>query len=227
MGKKENIGNRAGFTLLEILVAISIGAVIMGAIYVAYDNQQKAYVASDQVAAMQQNIRSALYIMGSQIREAGCNPTEKIFPVPGFVAAGPTSLQFTCDIAGNVTHPNQSDGDTDDANENITFTLSGSTITRTDNNTPPATPQDIADGITNLEFNYILKDNSTTTAPTASQLSEIRAVQISILARARIPSKLLNSTTYTTASGATWGPFNDYYRRRFASTTIQCRNMGL
>lgn len=225
MTGKQDIRDQDGFTLLEILVAIGISSVIMGAIYLSYDNQQKSFQASDQIAEMQQNIRSAMLIMGNELREAGCDPTG--FAHAGFVAASSQSVAFTRDIAGNAISPNESDGDTDDPNEDITFAFSSAngTITRKDNNSGnPA--QAIADGITDLEFNYVLDTGATTLTPTSSQLSHIRAVQISILAKARIPNKILDKITYTTASGAKWA-VNDYYRRRFASTTIKCRDMGL
>ncbi|MGD9662582.1 MAG: hypothetical protein AB7U63_15045 [Porticoccaceae bacterium] len=51
-------------------------------------------------------------------------------------------------------------------------------------------------------------------------------MQISLLARADRPdTQFTNTETYTTASGAVWGPYNDNFRRRFQIITVQCRNM--
>jgi type IV pilus assembly protein PilW len=44
--------------------------------------------------------------------------------------------------------------------------------------------QPVAEDIDAVEFNYVLDDGTQTTAPTAAQLPDIRAVEISILARA-------------------------------------------
>lgn len=243
MKKKAIMRTQWGFTFLELLFAISVGAIVMGGIYAAYSTQQKAFQSSDQIAEMQQNLRAAMVIMGKEIREAGCDPNT-VKANAGFVSASIGSMRFTRDIAGNSLRPDESDGDTADPNEDITlgFTAADDSdadgiadgggadwskvanLIRQDNNAGGGA-QPIAEGIAAIEFNYVLSDNTTTTAPALNQLGLIRAVQISLLAKATSPGKLLNKEVYTTASGATWGPFNDYYRRRFASTTIKCRDM--
>ena len=53
----------SGFTLVELLVAMVISLVVMGGIYSTYHSQQKSYLVQEQVAAMQQNLRSAMYNM--------------------------------------------------------------------------------------------------------------------------------------------------------------------
>jgi type IV pilus assembly protein PilW len=60
-----------GFTLLELLVAMVISLVVMGAIYGTFKSQQDSFVIQDQVTAMQQNLRAALYAMNRDIQMAG------------------------------------------------------------------------------------------------------------------------------------------------------------
>ena len=60
-----------GFTLIELLVAMAITGIVAGAIYTAFQSQQKSYLIQEQVAEMQQNLRAAMDIMVREIRMAG------------------------------------------------------------------------------------------------------------------------------------------------------------
>ena len=100
-----------GFTLIELLIAMAVSGIVMALIISAHGSQQRAHVTQQQVVDMQQNIRAAMYLMESEIRMAGCDPTEN--DVAGIQTAGPNSIGFTMDIDGN--------GNTTGTNENITF----------------------------------------------------------------------------------------------------------
>ncbi len=64
------MGNK-GITLIELLIALVIGAIIVGGIYRVYIAQTRAYTVQDQVIEVQQNIRSAMEILLRDIRMAG------------------------------------------------------------------------------------------------------------------------------------------------------------
>lgn len=63
-----------GFTLVELLVTIVVASIAMSGILSVYVSQTKAYAVNDDLADMQQNLRAALYLMKSDIRNAGRNP---------------------------------------------------------------------------------------------------------------------------------------------------------
>ncbi len=122
------MGKRAGFTLIELMIAMAIAAVVLAGVYMSYLSQQKSYVIQDQVSAMQQNLRAAMDMMERDIRMAGLDPTNGMgagnFGITSVAnnAAGNASLQFTEDlngsgvsVVGGVTVV--------DNNEDITFTL--------------------------------------------------------------------------------------------------------
>ncbi len=63
-----------GFSLTELLVAMVMVGIVMAAVYSTYKSQQDTYVAQEQVAEMQQNLRASLYQMARDLRMAGFNP---------------------------------------------------------------------------------------------------------------------------------------------------------
>lgn len=221
-----------GFTLVELMVAMAISSIIMASIYLAYTSQQKVYTIQNAVVEMQQNIRSALLVMGDELRMAGYDPNQ--LGTAGITSASATTLTFTL-VADNDTEDNDNDGTTDEPGElkTVTYDLydaynDGINDIGRQIGAAPSTKRALAENIENLEFSYILADNSTTTAPSTSDLKKIRSVRISILARSiRQDRDSINNTVYTRGSGLTWGPFGDRIRRRLLVETINCRNLGL
>ena len=63
--------NPNGFTLIELLIAMAITGIVAGAIFTAFQSQQKSYFIQDQVAEMQQNLRASMDIIARDIRMAG------------------------------------------------------------------------------------------------------------------------------------------------------------
>lgn len=248
----------AGFTLIELLIAMVITMIIVGAIYSAYKSQQDSYLAQEQVAETQQNLRVALVFLTNDIRMAGFDPTSTGNPT--IVSASSGAIHITKDSTGGESDGDDNDedgttdesdestygdGDTADAGEDVQYGLSDDDNSNgiadsLEAGTQGASDDDhsdlgrdtggglqaIAENIDCIEFFYTMDDGTQTLTPPAANLDDIRAVEVSILARANhMDREFNNNITYTTASGDTWGPFNDNYRRRFVSMTIQARNM--
>jgi type IV pilus assembly protein PilW len=97
--KKTNKGKHLhGFSLVELLVAMAITAVVMTAVFKIYTTQQNSYLLQEQVAEMQQNGRTAKYVMTKEVRMAGYDPTG--LAKAGFITAGGNIIHFTMDITG-------------------------------------------------------------------------------------------------------------------------------
>lgn len=214
-----------GFTLVELLVAVFVAAIIMAGVYSAYSSQQKSYMAQEQMAEMQQNLRSAMHFMAKEIRMAGCNPLGSADDA-GFQAVAANTVTFSMDIRGqSAALP--PDGDTGDPNESIVYSLSdwnGDGINDLMRSTPPTGNAPIAENIDALNFVYLDADENVTMDRFA-----VRSVQICLVARTgRRDPGFVNTTTYTNLQGTTiLAAQNDDFRRRMLSTHIKCRNMGL
>ena len=223
-----------GFTITELLVAMVIAGIVMTAIYSVYSSQQKSYVTQEQAAAMQQNLRAAMFYVARDIRMAGCDPTGNANA--GIITADATSIHFTKDTRG-AAHGSASDGDTLDPDENITYSLYDA-YSDGDNDlgrkVGDGNNQPVAENIDALAFTYIFADGDAglpdeTDADPTNDCNDIRSVQITIVARAERPDRGYTDTqSYTNKQGTViLAAQNDHFRRRFLTTTIKCRNLGL
>ena len=200
-----------GFSLIELLIAMVISTMILGAVYGAYKVQQDHGLAQEQVTEMQQNLRVGLNALVREARYAGYDPDDKGYGITGI---GANTFSFTMDNDDGGMDSREfalySPGDADaDDTSSVRITSSGSAV---------------ADNIEALEFRYLNEDNDVTTIA-----QDIRSVIITMLARADNPDrKFTNVMTYTSPSGTTWDPTpDDNFRRRMQSVTVKLRNMGL
>jgi type IV pilus assembly protein PilW len=228
--------NHKGFTLIELLVAMTVGLVVMAGVSMTFRSQQKSYLLQEQMAAMQQNLRAAMYHMEREIRMAGCDPNQTASAQ--FVTANATSITFTQDITG-ATEGSLPDGDTDDPNENITYYLNdidgdglGDELRRNDPN--GIGDQVIADNISALNFVYLRQDGTRIDDGAGNVtvgIPQIRSVEITLLARTgRGDRGFQNNTVYTNQAPVPdpiFGPAGDNRRRKLLTTCIKCRNLGL
>ena len=74
-----------GVTLIELLIALVISAIIVAALYRAFVSQQKSYTVQERVADMQQNVRVAINRMMREIRMTGFGNVGDVLSQPGGV----------------------------------------------------------------------------------------------------------------------------------------------
>jgi type IV pilus assembly protein PilW len=241
---RDRQNKQQGFTLVELLVAMAMVGIVMAAVYSTYKSQQDTYVAQEQVAEMQQNLRASLYQMGRDIRMAGFNP-QRAPNVGGFVSQLPddgigettsdsTNIAFTIDENANgVIDP--------DDDEQIAYRLDNATNTLQKFRVSDDTWITVADNIDALDFVYLDPSGTDITAnvianPTTlyaatnlPYIESIRSIELSVVARTgNIDQSFPGTAAFTNQQGnVILAAQSDNRRRRLLSTAILCRNMGI
>jgi prepilin-type N-terminal cleavage/methylation domain-containing protein len=75
-----------GFTLVELLVALAISGLVLGAVFKIFNTSQQNYVVQEEVAEMQQNLRVAKMFLERDVRMAGAG----IMDVGDLIVGGTT-----------------------------------------------------------------------------------------------------------------------------------------
>ena len=166
--KQEN-----GFTLLELLVVMALSGIVMASLYATFLSQQRSYQMTEQVVAVQQNLRGAMYYMERDIRIAGYDP--KRTNDFGVTAISAQSITVTMDT-GKADGTGKDDGIMKfEHGETITYAYNAgeNTITRDPNDSSGA--QRIAENVTGLTFTGLTATGATTTAG-----ANVRSVDITI-----------------------------------------------
>lgn len=112
--------------MVELMVVLAISSIVLTLMYQTYTAQLKSHTTQQELVEMQQNMRAALYLIEREIRMAGYAP-EGGLADPPITAAGADSISFAMDITDG-TSLDQSDGDTGDAGEVVTYALSGGLV---------------------------------------------------------------------------------------------------
>ena len=235
--RKKSSRHQHGFTLVELIVAMAMTGIVMAAIYSTYKSQQDSYVAQEQVAEMQQNLRAALYMMARDIRMAGFNPADSP-AVDGFVTAlpddpGPVTSTDSTNIAFIIDRDEDGTVDTDDHNEQIAYRFDNANnrLEKFMYNVSAAAWQweIISENIDALDFVY-RDQNGNPIVISATTLEDIRSVDITIVAiTGREDEDFTDTQAYfnqETPPTQILAAQNDHFRRRLLTTNVACRNMG-
>ena len=250
--RKASTNVQAGFTLVELLVAIAMLGIVMTAIYSTFKSQQDSYVAQEQVVEMQQNLRASLYMMVKDMRMAGFNPSKKS-NVGGVVTRLPSDDRTDANITKtNETHiaftlDRNFDGEinADDDDEQIAYRLyidAGNDIYELQKFKVGNDDDEwltVAENIDALDFEYRDKDGNYITqdvidnpnvvyADGLSFIDSIRSIEIAIVARTGRQDKSFSGTPkyFNQKGDEVLDAQNDNNRRRFMSVTVLCRNLG-
>ncbi len=209
-----------GMTLVELLVAMVVGALVIGAALSLFEHNHRLYHEQDEIVIMQQEMRAILSQMATQIRMAGFDPTR----AGGFGFAhrsgigdpdhgrvtNATAIYFTMDAnRDGVLQENGTGSNDEHGGYRLNVQDDGSTKPAPDGvlrcfETGAVTWQPAATNIQSLDFTYFDAQGNAT-----ADLSAIRGVRITVVAAASGKRAHLNIDTRT------------------MTTRVQCRNLGL
>jgi len=194
----------SGFTLVEVLIAMSISLVVIMSLYSAFTLQYKNINVQEQVAEMQQSARVAMDRMIQDIRMAGYNPTRALAsPAIGTINAAADSIQFTLDVT-NAAGTGIPEGDTQDMNENITFGIftSGDIQRLGRKAIAGGNYQTMAEHVQSILLTYYDRNGNILTAPVSAP-SEIRRIKVSLTVRTAKQDPNYGYRTFTLESFVT------------------------
>ncbi len=166
--------HQRGVTLAELLVALGISTVILGAIYTVYLTQTKTQIVQEDVVGMQQEIRAALNLLVRELRMAGYDPrgvNADNDPTNDFegIVYNPFHLHIQADLSGN--------GNLSEANESIQYSHDTTTLTLR-RRTGRGGWQPLADQVQAFSVEYFDQDGQPTTTS-----AHIRTVELTITAQ--------------------------------------------
>lgn len=230
------LGCHRGFTLVELIVVIGIFSVVMAAIYSVFVRSNRVYISQEEVVAAQQEARSALEILGREIRMAGLiaadnqpggldlitgaayagNPDSAIEIATVDVGNKTTTLAFKSDLDddGNTDAVRYVYYHSDHATASRQNTLYRETLTWSGGvwaNPGGVGEQLFLENIQNLTLTYQMADGTSNTAP--ANLEDIRGVIINLVAQ--------------TAHAVEPYEGGKFVRTRQLISNIQIRNLGL
>jgi type IV pilus assembly protein PilW len=203
----------AGFTLVELMIAMLLGIIVLGAMYGVFTIQNKHLTNQEQIVEMQQNARMAIDHITREIRMAGYDPKKTGYFTFQLAASNDratshSSIAFTYDYNGDgIQYWNDS--------EQVAFRVENGVLQRF--STGSVHWQPLVENIESLAFAYTLKDGAVIappTDPTAAQLANVDTVTIAVTAKAAKEDPGYTDPTY-----------NDHYRRYTLTASVSPRNL--
>jgi len=176
--------SRSGFSLVELMIAMVIAIVSLGAIYGVFASVQKTSTSNEVTARVMQSLRTSVDFMESDIRMAGLDRFGSA--AAGIEVATATNLRFTADrnMNGTIDTTDLSDGLQevdlerityfyDAANKRLRQCLSEGTTDEWDT---------VAENVENFSFIYFDANNNQIPFPILDNLL-IRFIEVSISVR--------------------------------------------
>jgi len=146
-----------GFTIIEMLVAMALVGIVMGAIYGVFASSNRSYHTQDSVADAQQNVRAGIDFMVRDLRMAGLDPLDKAGA--GIETAAGSNLRFTADLDmdGIIDNPDASDGIDEADLERVAYEYDGANLLERVLYKADGTEEDrqtLVDNVSALQFTY-------------------------------------------------------------------------
>ena len=116
-----------GFTVVELLVALGLAAVVFGLIVSFFANMSRSTTTQNAAAAAQQTARAGVDFMAQELRLAGLDPLNSAGAGIEEISAAGTKIRFTSDScnvqigdSGTCENP-VPDGNVNGKNERVTY----------------------------------------------------------------------------------------------------------
>ena len=198
----ELTGRRGGFSLIELLVAMAVSLVILGAMYSVFIGQNRTFSNQESIVDVQQSVRAGMDMIVREVGMAGYDPVRvnvDSSTANNFngVTVNALQLQIKADLNG--------DGVIDTSNEETivyAFDAANKQITRTIG----IDTQPFVENVESFTFEYLDGDGNVT-----ATLANVRRIRITITGRTAKPDP-----NYS---------FNSGYRTYTLTSVVAPRNL--
>ena len=209
----------AGFTLIEVMMAMVILGLVLTGLVKMFSSTGKYQTAQEMMVDLTQDMRAAKQLMTYEIREACCNPAGKkrigfqIDTSDDSANTDSNSIHFTTDRDnGDGDQFLEPDGDADDPGEDIAFYRTFDNCSGTPGPVMAAgdrrpgclryaqggSGQPVAANIVDLQFTYYDRNGNTLTSfGSEADLDRIRTVQVFMMGQVENPGRV-------TSANQTW-----------------------
>jgi prepilin-type N-terminal cleavage/methylation domain-containing protein len=170
--------NEKGFSLLEVLIALSVFVIVVFGVYTVYDSGRATVARGQNKVEVQQTARVAMDMMASEIQTAGYDPSNamNLLPTTPVQVANGSIITFIADVDGN------------NVTDQVTYRLQGAQLIRDFSSWNGATfpapaSEELANGVTTLTFGYFDGNdpNNQFAAPVpAASLAAIRRITVAV-----------------------------------------------
>jgi Tfp pilus assembly protein PilW len=164
--------NIAGLTLVELMVVMVLSLVLVGSAFMAHLAYSKTGREQHEVASLQQDIRAVMGTIDRDIRNSGCsNPKYASVSAVLATSSGVNMLGLNMDM--NL------DGDATDTGEKVVYSLSGTSLIRTDQGVEST----MVENVTAFEVNYFDINNNAivpTGKLTQTQANNVLSMQVTL-----------------------------------------------
>lgn len=219
---------QAGFSLVELMMALMLSSVLIVSMYSTFVQQQRTTTRQEHTTEANQIARLSMDAMLTELRGAGFDPDGSAGA--GIVEAKSTRMRFTRDLNCNGTLADvngavASQGERDRSDEDVAYVFDAQAqvlgrIVHA-NGAPTGGRQPVASNILNVDFCYFLHNSLNVCVPNPTTLSDIRAVQVTMTARAAAPDP-----HYTDPQVPPNSPLKHYHKATQTSL-LRLRNLGI
>ncbi len=244
--------HHAGFTLVELMVAMTIGLLLMALIATLFLTNSRTYATTDDNARMQENARYVTSVFGRMVRMAGYTPGAASVPgsfaaIAGTDGGGTASDSFTVSYYGSSDASGTADGMVVDCLGNaigatqisvnkfyIAAGGDGQDALFCDNTGSSsgitAAATELIPDVANMQVLYGEEINGNpdlvrfVTRGDVGDINNVISLRAALLFQSPTTSAAVKDTQTYALDDVTVGPFNDLYRRRRTDTTITLRN---
>lgn len=239
---------RAGFTLVELLVAIAIGMALTVVVAQLFSHSRRTYTTTDDMSRMQENMRFAFQMLTHTVQLAGFHTApnvdaDTVFPpaapaIEGVEGAGTAPDQLTIRYQGFGATLGAADGSVSDCNGNpvaagvVAVNVYTIAVGANGANALFCNGVEAVSDVASMQILYGEDTDNDRVANNflnraqVTNMDNVRSVRLALLFQTRTPYSGITADTTTTYNlhGAVLGPFNDTLIRRPMVMTIAMRN---